>query len=87
MMGSVDMVRTIAHPLVKSAYTKKDFSNSDRHHESSVLVIETNFNSSDKHETGDFDTYLIDLLADLQELKDQAEKEIGTVSRVDIRHH
>ena len=48
MMGSVDMVRSIAHPLVKSAYTKKDFNNSDRHHDSSILVIETNFNSNDK---------------------------------------
>ncbi len=86
MMGSVDMVRTIAHPLVKSAYTKKDFNNSDRHHDSSILVIETNF-SSDTHDQGDFDTHLVDLLADLEELKNQAEKEVGTVSRVDIRHH
>jgi hypothetical protein len=87
MMGSVDMVRSIAHPLVKSAYTKKDFNNSDRQHDSSILVIETNFNSNDKHETGDFDSYLVDLLVDLQDLKEQAEKEVGTVSRVDIRHH
>ena len=87
MMGSVDMVRSIAHPLVKSAYTKKDFNNSDRQHDSSILVIETNFGESDRDEGGDFDSHLVDLLVDLQDLKEQAEKEVGTVSRVDIRHH
>ena len=82
---SVDVIRTVTHPLVRSIYMKKDYSR-DRHHADNILVIETNFTQQqDDHE--DFDSYLVDLLIDLQDLKNQAEKEIGLVDRVDIRRH
>lgn len=83
--ASVDVIRTVTHPLVRSIYMKKDFSR-DRRHADNILVIETNFTQQqDDHE--DFDSYLVDLLIDLQDLKNQAEKEIGLVDRVDIRRH
>lgn len=79
---SVDVIKTVAHPLVRSMYLKHDLN--EGHQGEAVLVIETNFAQQDV--TGD-DSYLVDLLIDLQDLKDQAEKEIGTINRVDIRRH
>lgn len=85
MTPSVDVIKSVTHPLVRSIYMKKDYSR-DHDHADNILVIETNFaQQSDTHE--DFDTYLVDLLIDLQDLKNQAEKEIGLVDRVDIRRH
>lgn len=86
MTPSIDVIRTVTHPLVRSIYMKKDYHH-DRNAEN-ILVIETNFaqqEADSDHET--FDSYLVDLLIDLQDLKDQAEKEIGAVDRVDIRRH
>lgn len=80
----IDVVRTVVHPLVSSMYLKKDLSD-DRCPEN-VLVIETNFHQQDGVDHNS-DSYLMDLLIDLQDLKDKAEKEIGTVTRVDIRRH
>lgn len=85
MSPTVDVIKTVTHPLVRSIYMKKDFSRYHRHADS-ILVIETNFaQQNDQHD--DFDSYLVDLLIDLQDLKNQAEKEIGLVDRVDIRRH
>jgi hypothetical protein len=79
----IDVVKTVIHPLVKSMYLKKGISSASPEN---VLVIETNFNQQDGIDH-DSDSYLMDLLIDLQDLKDRAEKEIGAVSRVDIRRH
>ncbi len=79
---SVDVIKTVVHPLVRSMYLKKDLEAG--HAGENILVIETNFTQQDV--TAD-DTYLVDLLIDLQDLKDKAEKEIGTINRVDIRRH
>ena len=79
---SVDVIKTVVHPLVRSMYLKQDFEAG--HAGETVLVIETNFTQQDM--TND-DSYLVDLLIDLQDLKDKAEKEIGTINRVDIRRH
>lgn len=85
MTPVADVIRTVSHPLVRSIYAKKDFSTPDP--DDNVLVIETNFEQQSMADHDNFDSYLIDLLADLQELKEQAEKEVGTISRVDIRTH
>lgn len=86
MTPSIDVIRTVTHPLVRSIYMKKDY-HLDRDADN-ILVIETNFEQqTNGNDTDNFDSYLVDLLIDLQDLKDQAEKEIGAVDRVDIRRH
>ena len=86
MTPSIDVIKTITHPLVRSIYMKKDY-HLDRDADN-ILVIETNFGQQTTgNDTDNFDSYLVDLLIDLQDLKDQAEKEIGAVDRVDIRRH
>ena len=86
MTPSVDMIKTVTHPLVRSIYMKKGYS--QQRHSENILVIETNFEQQqDGPDHENFDSYLVDLLIDLQDLKNQAEKEIGVVDRVDIRQH
>lgn len=80
-------VTGISHPMVREIYLKKDFGNGALKHED-VLVIETM-----PHEPGEdpdhesFDSYLIDILADLDDLKMQAQSKVGHFDRVDIRSH
>lgn len=74
----------IVHPLIASMYMKKDFLQNGS--EQDVLVIETLFDKDE--ETGEnFDSYLIDLLTDLEELKNQVETSVGSFDRIDIRPH
>lgn len=73
---------SITHPLIANMYLKKDFGNDNQ----SVLVIDTNFaDSEENHE--EFDSYLTDLLLDLEDLKKEAESRVGKFDRVDIRTH
>lgn len=73
----------ITHPLIAAMYLKRDFTKPS--HEN-VLVIDTNFaDSTEDH--GAFDSYLTDLLLDLEDLKRQAEARVGKFDRVDIRTH
>lgn len=78
----VDVIKSVMHPLVRSMYLKKDLHAG--HVGENILVIETNFT---QQEASNDDTYLVDLLIDLQDLKDKAEKETGPIDRVDIRRH
>lgn len=75
----------IVHPLVRNAYFKKDCTAQNQHHED-VLVLETAFDR-DGQEYESFDSYLYDLLLDLEELKKQAEIKFGHIDRIDIRSH
>ncbi|MCF8495706.1 MAG: hypothetical protein K9G62_03460 [Alphaproteobacteria bacterium] len=82
MISIVDQVSHITHPLVSSLYLKKD--PGKRRQGETVLVIETNFSEQEEdHES--FDSHLLDLLLDLQDLKDQAESRVGKLDRIDIR--
>ena len=74
----------ITHPLVRDAYMKKD--SSLKEHNSDVLVLEM---TNDEHEAdvSGFDSYLIDLLTDLEGLKGQAEERLGHIDRIDIITH
>lgn len=77
-------VAGVTHPLIADMYLKKDFS----HNNENVLVIEArNKRGTDgddaQHES--FDSYLIDLLTDLEDLKKQAERQVGGIDRIDIR--
>ncbi len=88
MMNLPQHVPGITHPLIRDIYLKKDFGPEDQrgHHNEDVLVIETvRPDADDDYEM--FDSYLIDLLGDLQELQAQAEKKIGRFDRIDIRTH
>lgn len=49
------------------------------------MVIETNFPEQD--EDHGFDSYLVDLLIDLEEIKKNAEDRVGKFDRIDIRTH
>lgn len=81
-------VTGISHPMVREIYLKKDFGNGGLKHED-VLVIETmpHEKSGDNLDYESFDSYLIDILADLDDLKMQAQSKVGHFDRVDIRSH
>lgn len=74
----------IHHPLVRDAYLKKEASTNNRGKD--VLVIEARSDDEDM-EFGGFDSYLYDLVTDLQNLKQQAEEQAGSIDRVDICTH
>ncbi|MBI1301917.1 MAG: hypothetical protein GC137_09715 [Alphaproteobacteria bacterium] len=74
------IVSGITHPLVADMYLKKDFGSKKQ----DVLIIETK-RQSDELDHDSFDSYLIDLLTDLEDLKAQAEKKVGFFDRIDIR--
>ncbi len=80
-------IRGVSHPLVADMYLKKG--NDGRNTSEDVLVIQTisKQDGMEEAEFNSFDTYLIDLLTDLEDLKAQAEQQIGAFDRVDIRAH
>lgn len=81
------VIRGVSHPLVTDMYLKRD--NSNRRTSEDVLVIQTvaRENDADESEFNSFDTYLIDLLTDLEDLKALVEHQTGPFDRVDIRSH
>lgn len=79
-------VTNVSHPLVRDMYIKKDFGAGNYHED--VLVIETRLsgkNHQDDHES--FDSYLVELLGDLDNIKSIAEESVGHIDRIDIRTH
>lgn len=80
MFAMPEKVNAVCHPLVDSMYVKRDAGGKD------ILVIETNF-SQDKTDHELYDSYMTELLFDLENLKDIAETKTGTehIDRVDIR--
>ncbi len=73
----------ISHPLISSLHIQKDAKDSKRN----VLILETRFPQNSRQSTGNFDSYLMDLLADLEDIKYQAEFWVGKFDHVDIRLH
>jgi hypothetical protein len=82
-MQTVPERLSVTHPLVASMYLKKGYGDS-LHGREDVLVIKTNFDESEK-EYENFDSYLMELLGDLNALREQAEKSVGHFDRIDIR--
>lgn len=78
-----ERVTAISHPLVRDVYLKKDFGAG--HRDEDVLVIETLDPDFDDEHCDLFDSYLIDLMVDLEELKMEAEQRVGSFDRIDIR--
>ena len=83
MYTVAEKLKTIRHPLVSSLSLKKDYHDDQAE---DVLVIETNFSQADE-DYDTFDSYLTDLLLDLEDLKNKAETCVGKFDRVDIRTH
>lgn len=75
----------ITHPLINDMYMKKDYN--DPRGEQNVLVIQAKPHQEDENEQAhdSFDSYLIEILTDLNDLKARAEMQIGHFDRVDIR--
>ncbi len=84
MLSVSERLNTISHPLIASIHMRKDFSN--HRYGQDVLVIETVFSKEGEDEEI-FDSYLVDLLTDLEELKKKVESYVGSFDRVDIRTH
>lgn len=82
MLATSINLDAIRHPLVSTLYMKKDFDSSSR--EKDVLVIETRFPDAKADRKG-FDACLMDLLGDLEGLKNQVVHHVGHFDRVDIR--
>ncbi len=83
MLAVPEQLSAVTHPMVASMYLKKDYG---RTGDEDVLVIETNYSQSEE-DYESFDSYLMDLLLDLNDLKRQAEDKIGHFDRIDIRPH
>ena len=88
---STKTVSGITHPLVAEMYIKKGYAPYDIGNEipaEDILVIETYFErSEDQDYASHSDSYLFDLLADLEDLKSKAQQQVGHFDRIDIRTH
>lgn len=83
-----EQVTGIYHPMVREMYLKKDFGNGLSNNAQDVLVIEAISRPLNEEEDYDtFDSYLLDILSDLEDLKSQAYAKVGHFDRVDIRTH
>lgn len=72
----------LSHPYISKAYLQKD--STTRKHNEDVLVLEAcGLNPDEDFES--FDSHLVNILLDLQGLKDEAEKKIGHIDRIDIQ--
>lgn len=70
------------HPLIANMYLKKDYS----HNEEDVLVIEARRSAKYKDNSNrDFDSYLNELLINLDDVRKAAEAKVGHFDRIDIR--
>ncbi len=77
MFAMPQEINAVAHPLVRSMYLKHGTGGD-------VLVIETNF-SQDKNDYELYDSYMTELLFDLENITTIAEQRVGHIDRVDIR--
>lgn len=76
-------VTGIVHPLVADMFLKRHYHGQT---EEDVLVIKARSRKKAVADEEDqFEDYLLDLLADLDDLKAHAERKIGPFDRVDIR--
>ncbi len=82
MLFVPEMLNAVTHRLASAIYTKQEVDSESQSH--NVLVIKTSFpDADDDYEM--FDSYLCELLADLEELKRQAEMSVGDIERIDIQ--
>jgi hypothetical protein len=82
MLTVPERMKTVTHPMIASMYLKKDYHGTDDAED--VLVIKTNYDEyAENYES--FDSYLMKLLGDLNDLRTQAEEEVGKFDRIDIR--
>lgn len=80
MFAVPEKIKGITHPLIADMYLKKDIKNKN------VLVISAHSHEEiDDYE--DYDSYLIDLLSDLDVLKSKLEEQNNYFDRIEIRTH
>lgn len=84
MLPVPEQLKGISHPLVSSICIRKGLGANNQ--EEDILVIDTRFPDDEKNKYM-FDSYLMDLLVDLEELKKQAEQRVGKFDRIDIKTH
>lgn len=79
MLNVPEEVKGLSHPRIASAFiTKKADEN--------ILILEMHPDMIDAHANHDlFDSYLNEVLMDLEELKRRAEEQAGSVDHIDIR--
>lgn len=80
-----EIITGITHPQVAAMYVRHQLNGDDIADD--VLVIETWPHDERELEMHGKDEYILDLLLDLQALREQAEAKAGPVSRIDIRWH
>jgi hypothetical protein len=87
MLNFPQHIRSVSHPMVAAMYLKQERRNSAP--STGVLVIETvEEDAAPVHQQDrSFESYLFELLGDLEDLKNAAEKEVGPIDRVDIKRH
>lgn len=78
MLEMPEKIHAVCHPLVQSMYVKHELGGDD------VLIIETNFAQSSET-TDTYDSYMTELLFDLENLRQIVEEKTGPIDRVDIR--
>ncbi len=83
MFKTPQNIRGISHPLIADIYLKAD----TRDREKNILVIEAKKKSEAHEEDNYYDSHVIDILTDIESLKEQAEQQIGSFDRIDIRTH
>lgn len=77
-----EKLNSITHRLVSAIYAKQELNN--KLDKQNVLVIKTFIpDPDDDYEM--FDIYLSDLLLDLNQLKREAERQVGGIDRIDIQ--
>ena len=86
MLRIAEKIKTIHHPAVSDIYLKREFDND--HKETDVLIIQAKLDKYDDNEQSEHnahDSYIIDILTDLNEISARAAAEVGHFDRVDIR--
>ncbi len=76
-----EQVKGIHHPHINEMYLCKEAGATPAMNKG-VLVIETN--AMDEN-SSDYDSYILDLLIDLNDLKSRVEEKVGAFDRIDIR--
>ena len=80
--GQTNVPVEIYHPMIQGVYLQDDY---DKNlNKQKVLVLET-ATEFEMTEYEGFDPYLIDLITDLEDLKNKAIKQVGHIDRIDIQ--
>lgn len=80
-----EIVTGITHPYISGLYLKRRPGRNAG--TDNTLVIDTVVQKNGAGNPEQHDKYIMDILLDLQSLKDQVERKVGRISHIDIRCH